>query len=356
MLSGCGRIDFNRSDAGDGASGDGTIDGPPPIAANLMFVTSVPQVIPTTGLAGLDAVCATAATAATLPGKYIAYASTSTVDAVDRIRVARGWNRVDGAPFADTADQVAAGALFTPPRIDEYGQRVPNFTATMTGTTDGRFDRSCSDYTSISSAVDGTTGDAWMTFHFSSMTPNNCSATYSVFCFGIDRVAQVRPMPGPVRHAFVSSQWTPGSGLAGADAHCQTDAASVALPGNYRALLATSTATAASRFDLTGVPWARVDDSLIAATPDALMQLQLETQFDRDVTGAHVGVFFSGSNWTGANTPTQFATLNESCNNWMDSTISFFGVTGATAWLDGGFFSANASSCNSLQTLYCLEQ
>jgi hypothetical protein len=301
-------------------------------------------------------VCAAAAVSAGLPGTFIAYASSSTEDAVDRLSVARGWVRTDGKPFADAAIDVASGNVFYPPRVDEHGQPVDNSHYGMTGTTVGRHADTCLDFTTNASTEIGTVGSAWLTFDFSSSTPDYCNLAWSLYCFEIDRTAVVHPALATVRHAFVSSAWFPGLGIADADARCQGDAAAVSLGGSYRALLATATASAASRFDLAGPPWARVDGAILAPTADAVMQLQLETPLDLDVMGHRAGTLYFGTIWTGASTPTTIGLAGETCNSWSDSTNTFFGTTGGTWALDGSFFSENATSCNASQQLYCLQQ
>src|SRR5690606_4557544 len=90
----------------------------PPDAAvptNLVFVTSTThEPASLGGLAGGDAICAARAEAAGLPGTYVAWLSTATVDARDRLGSARGWRRVDGEPFADTVEDLASGKIFYP--------------------------------------------------------------------------------------------------------------------------------------------------------------------------------------------------------------------------------------------------
>ncbi len=79
--------------------------------------------------------------------------------------------------------------------------------------------------------------------------------------------------PTNARHAFLSTTfWSPGNGVAGADAVCQADAtsANLANASNYRALLTTTVAaTDSTRISLSGQPWYRLDGTqLFGAAAD----------------------------------------------------------------------------------------
>jgi hypothetical protein len=93
LATGCGRLDFDeQSDSGEIAT-----------SANFVFVTSSAHAPIELGpdLGAADAICAARATEANLPGTYVAWLSTSTRQARDRLAGARGWVRVDGRPVAD---------------------------------------------------------------------------------------------------------------------------------------------------------------------------------------------------------------------------------------------------------------
>ena len=87
---------------------------------NLAFVTSA-TVTGNIGVAGADAMCAQAANNAGLAGTFVAWISTSGVNAIDRITGARGWVRTDGASVMDTIDPAFDGAMFAPIDHDENG-------------------------------------------------------------------------------------------------------------------------------------------------------------------------------------------------------------------------------------------
>ena len=84
--------------------------------------------------------------------------------------------------------------------------------------------------------------------------------------------ADVSPGPVPVggRVAFVTTAvFNPATGLAGADALCDAEASS--LTGSFRAMLATSAASMASRFSVDARPIYRPDGVLVAADAAALL-------------------------------------------------------------------------------------
>ena len=206
---------------------------------NYAFVTSatVPAVFQS--LDAADQICATAAAASGLPGQFRAWLSTATANAIDRLQGARGWIRTDSAPFADTLDDLGAGRIFTPLRLDERGAIASGLVMTGTNAA-GRAEPAsdCNDWS------DGATGDAMAgttegtTTVWTSVTTIRCSDPARLYCFGVDRVATVAPRPPNGKLAFLSDDpFTIGGGLAAADAQCQREATSAGLPGTFHALL-----------------------------------------------------------------------------------------------------------------------
>jgi hypothetical protein len=98
-----------------------------PVAGNYAFVTSAKRMpAQIGGLTGGDAWCNELAAAVPLPGTYVAWLSAMGFDAETRVRAtnARGWSRPDGMPFADTIDDIVAGNVLYPLRLDETGSDV----------------------------------------------------------------------------------------------------------------------------------------------------------------------------------------------------------------------------------------
>ena len=123
----CGRLDFDRgidgglASDGDASNGDGSAAMPAP---NVAFATSATFTGALGGLAGADAACMQAAQQAGLVGTFVAWLSTTTVNAVDRLSGARGWVRTDGLPIMDTITAGLAGQTFSPIDHDEHGLQL----------------------------------------------------------------------------------------------------------------------------------------------------------------------------------------------------------------------------------------
>jgi hypothetical protein len=294
---------------------------------NIAFVTSTSHTGNLGGIAGADAVCQARASAAGLPGTYRAWLSTSTANAIDRFTGASGWIRVDGKPFVNTATDLANQRLFTPLRITETGADVGSSTAhTATNSNGTRHASSstCNNYTTAlpsDSLIGGVTdvqGSLWTVFSFA-----NCATQSRLYCLGIDRIATVSPVPpsGGYRRAFTSTaSFVPGGGLAAADALCNSEASSASLPGTYRALLATTTASAASRFNaaVETLPWGRPDGQLCAPTAAEFFSLTLLDSAPN--TTASLGTYLGNTgNWGGANSVNVAGDTSLSCANWTST-------------------------------------
>src|SRR5262245_23472284 len=113
-VAGCGRFwfDFSSSvsDGGDDGcnpagrfsgdvssdvSSDGASDGAT-ARPNVAFVTRGVYSGALGGLSGADGICQTAAISAGLPGTFVAWLSTSTVNARDRFAASHGWIGTNG--------------------------------------------------------------------------------------------------------------------------------------------------------------------------------------------------------------------------------------------------------------------
>jgi hypothetical protein len=221
---------------------------------NYMFVTSMTFMPDFGSLEAADNACDSIAASAGLPGRYRAWLSTSTVDARDRLADTRGWVRVDGAPFADRPADIATGYIFNAPYVDELGRALPvdtGQTAVMTGTFRGGIKDlfgHCQDWKGSSGSYQAGTYAA-TTRIWTEHTSVRCSQPSRLYCFGIDKRVSLIPPPVSQRRAFLSnSSFALGGGLAAADALCARDAVVAGLPPNFKALLPTSQASAASRF------------------------------------------------------------------------------------------------------------
>ena len=333
---------------------------PPP---NYVFTTSTTQTAALGGLAGADAICKNLAIAAKLPGTYVAWLSTSTVNAASRLNGASGWIRPDGKPVLNNVEDIAKNKFFYPPRLDESGNDLGEAPEVITATTEngtlstGATDTSCGDFTS-GVAVPNMSVPAGLASAnsslFTSFSGLPCDQLTRLYCFGIDYQAQVMVAPPVARNAFMTkSDWTPGGGIGTADALCQQEASAAGLTGTYKALLAPSGSTIASRFDTSGSPWTRVDGTWLA--PDAGLFFQGTTFSAPPNLTADGSVYYGGQNlWTGAATPSTVGTAASTCVDWSSmSGQGVAGVAGDSSVRD--FFGELTQSCNWGFKLACLQ-
>ncbi len=154
--------------------------------------------------------------------------------------------------------------------------------------------------------------------------------------------------------AFVSPVPVNGNlgGLSGADDLCAQWGADAGFPGDYRAILSTSSVAANSR--LAGARgWVRPDGRPVGDLPDELFSgsgplapLRI-TSTGEDVADARV--------WSASNNNGTFSTYHTDCINWttasntLDARYGFANVT--SEWLDRGA----ADNCSVEYHLYCFQ-
>ena len=356
-------------DARDGEDVDTRVAADAPLpdaityAANIVFHTSTTHAPSLGGLAAADQICAERATAASLPGTYVAYVSTSTTHAIDRLSSARGWVRVDGRPFVDRPQDIAEQKILYPPRLDEFGnERFHGLV--MTGTDwGGRYDESrgnCSDFTSTAGTLAVGSTSATTLFANEFVFTHGCETEYHLYCFGVDKNVPLAPQPASGRIAFVSNfgMFMHTGGTDEADLLCESEASDAGLSGSFRAFIASSSFSAVSRFDTTGPPWIRPDGVPIVARAADLGAGSPPTGINQRADGTYqTGVM---GYWTGAPLPTEAAWLSRSCQDWtsMDrADRGMFGVANDTAPQRWFGLSTELRQCGSfLWAVLCLEQ
>ncbi len=185
----------------------------------------------------------------------------------------------------------------------------------------------------------------------------SCNATFRIYCLGKDFSSPLTFTKASGRIAFASTaSFLPGGGLAAADAQCQADAAAAALPGTYRAMLATSTASMASRFSTAGTPWVRLDGIPLVATASDMFTTGGSLLAALDLTSAGTFLLNYGG-WSGSANPQNAGTLATTCNDW--TTTSGNAIGGRVQFTDFASMQAfdNPLACTDQYThLYCLQQ
>lgn len=300
---------------------------PRAIQANRVFVSAATGTLGAMGRAGLDNQCATEAAGAGLGGTWIALVSTTAEDAATRLAGSRGWVRMDGLPLLDTMLDlgnttlprgVALGATATP--------HVPGFV--LTGS-DERGLRSsantCGDWTGGTQAL-GAYMDGAINYLVSGTT-SGC--TGFVYCFEVGKNVPV-PTPPPAfpvgRYVFVSSGFDGTTGVAGADAACQADATAAALPGSYKAVIATTTQSALEHTGSLDGAWRRPDGASVTRT--GLGGGNYSTTLAQ--TAARGPVLTQNFASFGASSLSARATATSSCADWSPSGAGMMQATVST--------------------------
>ena len=330
-------------------------------APNIAFITSSTFNGDLGGTTGADQICQDQAEAAGLPANtYVAWLSTPSINAIDRLGDARGWVRVDGKPFADTLADISAGRMFHPLRVDEFG----NFDNTSPGYVwTGNINwagsgESCISWTSSDqgSGEHGTSDG--MGYVFKDFGSLSCRGLARLYCFGVDNNARVTVVPAVGRIAFITrGSWMSGGGVAAADQLCQDEAIQAGLNGTFKALLATDGASAASRFNSDGSPWVRPDGVVIAPTRGELFSSDyIDSAIYQSADG--LGYFANYGIWTGAIDPTTAGTSDTTCKNWTDSSdgnTAISGRSGFTAQWKFFAFDSDFQCSAAWKHLYCLQ-
>jgi hypothetical protein len=357
--------DAHATDARDVARDavDENADGGPP---NIIFVTSISYPSNLGGLDGADEKCRQRAQAAGLSGTFIALLSTSTVSAKSRLGTARGWVRTDGKPFADRQEDLFssspttlnAARIYYPPRLDEFGNVLPLNTVVMSGTQfDGTLDPqggSCSDWTSTAAMMKtvGFPRDGAHGYIFAGWA--SCPYSSNLTCIEISRTSRVDPPSPPQtrRTAFLSAAYYyPPNGMPGADAICTSEAAGAGLLGTYRAVLATTQASAMSRFDVGGAPWVRVDGVVLAATASDFAAGNWLAPLNVTARGGYLA---NWGVWVGSPGPSALGI--STCNDWNPTDPSTQRATTTTAY-SGETSWWRETECDwSYGRVYCLQQ
>ncbi|MGH8323448.1 MAG: hypothetical protein ACRETD_06570 [Steroidobacteraceae bacterium] len=308
------------------------------------------------GQAGADAKCAAEASGAGLSGTYVAWLSTSGMDAKDKLGSARGFMRTDGQPFADQVSDIVAGKILNPINVDASG--VPLSGTAWTGTLpDGTVTGlTCGDWTSNSNVAGGIMGstargpEGWTDFQ--QFGCNFCC--FSLICFDTTHDTQLTVTPTAGRIAFVSkAAFDTTSGLAGADALCATEASAASLTGTFQALLSITSQAASSRagfdFSAMSAPYVRPDGILIGDAPTIASGSALSSGIWQNADGTYA----TGMVWTGSSSPS--TTSSNDCAHWANNTTAS-GIVGDKTAVSGWFNSGSLPFCSASASVYCLQE
>jgi hypothetical protein len=333
---------------GSGGAGGGGGGGGAGPSANVAFVSSKSY-----GLAenapNADTICAELASQAGLPpGTYVAWLSTATRSAAEALGTASGWVRVDGLPFAASADDLLASRILNPLRLDELGADVGQQQSVATGSLpDGSpaSDR-CDDWTSSSPNSFHFVGDpAAGGVQWAARFQRGCDASARFYCLQVDHDAPLEPPPPPSNARLVFTTTTSllgNEGIGTADGLCVAEALAAGLPGTYQALLATDTKSAASRVGADDRPWYRPDGVRVADV-GALVGMAFDDLLATPNVGADGTTHVFDRVWSGDSAPGNAPGNNLTCGSW--TTDQGAAVAGENGPSDGTWFSGVLTSC-----------
>jgi hypothetical protein len=153
---------------------------------------------------------------------------------------------------------------------------------------------------------------------------------------------------------YTATAWTPGGGLSSADTFCSTNRPA-GLAGTVVALLATTTASAASRLNATA-NYYRPDGQFLGTGADLQAGGTLWNGIWQNNLGAYqAGV--GGFEYTGATAFGNVGTAATTCGNWVDTAGTAAGGRSNTVGTDW-WYSYSMFGCNSAgaRSLFCVQQ
>jgi hypothetical protein len=313
---------------------------------NIAFVSSTTMNADFGSVANADARCQQLAQNAELPGRYIAWLYDSNgVNPIGRLAGSRGWVRPDGAVVADAVEDLSVKGPRHPLRLNEWGadivgarfdiealiiawtgatERAGGRTARGTGVSSR--DRTCNDWTTTDLTVRAGVGCGSCTLDsFSTLSLSDCGYKAHLYCFGVGNQAEATQRPVQGRLAFILGQrWVAMGGLRGADGACNREAELYGRGGSFRALLATTTSSAASRFNPNGPRWVRADGTPLTARGDSLhtSSVPFEVPPNVMVQGSSTNRVY----WLGATSLREPGQPGQTCSDWTSFSNSLRGL------------------------------
>jgi hypothetical protein len=142
------------------------------------------------------------------------------------------------------------------------------------------------------------------------------------------------------------------AGVQGADAICAQEAAAEGLPGTFKALLSTTTQPAASRFELAGPTWARMDGVAIVQQATDIASERLSAPISLGADGRSYADWDLA--WTGSASGRE--PISATCEDWTSDAAEDQGRTGRVFSAARDWFTSYAEPCSASHRVYCLEE
>jgi len=182
------RLDGGASGDGQGDPGKGTVAR---VFATETIYASESLGGGASGVAGADAFCALAAAAGSLGGKWVAWLSTSTTNAIDHVTGDGPWYLVDRTTLAFPNKASLATTARVGIAMSELGLKGEATRQVWTGTANGgRASRAtCSDWSvpdpRYTTNPSGTTGMAGQTAEWTDFSLAQCGTEHGLYCFEV---------------------------------------------------------------------------------------------------------------------------------------------------------------------------
>lgn len=337
---------------------------------NVVFVSS--QLYPSNlgGARAYDTQCNQLATAAginTGGSAFVAWMSDDISDAYLMVGAARGFIRLDGAYISDLpTDIYQRGRIMNPIDLDETGQLqsgLPVYTGT--GTNGANVATSnCSNWTGGTGYVAGITSGGPYAWTAAYVGASCAGRQWPIYCFKKDRVTPLAPvsLPTGAKRIYLlrSPTFVSGGGITNADTQCNMAGNKGPLTGTFKALLSTSSTSAATHALLPGASY-YTTDSLAPQLIGTGSQIAGGVVNTGIWAGSNGSYSLQGINaWTGSTTPGVAGTGVSTCNDWN----AMSGNGAIHGWADtliegsngAAFWSWSTLPCTASLGLYCVEQ
>ena len=324
-----------------------------PIEQNLIFVSSENVTADLGGVEAYDAVCERLVIRARIthePGEVMAWLSTSTRSAGERVGLHRGFVRMDGRPVADL--------LWSPDirhavELDETARPVGS-REVFTGTEfDGTAGGTCADWTSSASTLSAKVGDAHGgPTRWTAASNGQCSFPLPIYCLLLRSEVPFEPPRDFGKIVFVSRGSFPvTSGLAAADALCDSERPGGGPHNPFRALLPDGTAPASRRLNFEW-RYIRPDGTFLGMGGDLALG-QTWSGIWQTSDAYYVTADYPVATG-GGRSPDEPVDLGFTCGDWRDPLkVVSVGSTGSTLL----WWSASSTDCATRpMRVYCVEQ
>lgn len=338
-----------------------------PVTNNVVFFSSFQFPAAFGGVPFADNTCNNLATDAGVNNAagnaFIAYVSATGNLATTRLGSARGWQRMDGRPFADDLTSLLAGKVLYPVLFDDTGTepqmyKMGFWTGTMPA---GTLGSTCTNWTSSAGTDYGTCGGGG--FGPSSWSSLNCNCDPNQYqmgflCMGKTLTNPVTIVPTAGKKIYVTNTiWQPGGGPAGADSKCMSERPTGVTTAKAVIGAVAPARTAASTLNPATV-YVRVDGTFVGTGADILA-----SKATNGVWQLANGTYTNATVWSGL--PFYDATMpptdtNTTCNDWGSAQGTVYGQAAdtGTAILEAQWWSSGGQNpCNAMyERVLCAEQ